>query len=307
MTLPMSTSGADQTSRTGDRSVSELLSTATTLLAEAGVSSPAVDVELLMGHVLEQSRGQVQLARATGAMVAEADRLRFETLVEERARRVPLQHLTGTAPFRHLELRVGPGVFVPRPETEHVVQLALDYLATLSVPHPRVVDLGTGSGAIAAAIASECPQAEVHAVEVSDQAAAWAAANCAPLGVTLHQRDLRDLPDSWEASFDVVISNPPYIPPGHVPTEVEVRDHDPELALYGGGDDGLEIPRAVVATAQRILVPGGWFILEHAEVQGHQMRQICEATPGLMDVQSHRDLTGRPRATSARTVEEYTP
>ncbi|WP_258932921.1 peptide chain release factor N(5)-glutamine methyltransferase [Nesterenkonia pannonica] len=163
----------------------------------------------------------------------------FQRLIEERARRVPLQHLTGSAPFRTLELRVGPGVFVPRPETEAVVDVALaeiDRLLGLGVAVPRIVDLGTGAGTIAASIAAERPQCDVHAIEVSEAAAAWAALNFSRLPqhaaqVRLHVQDLRDFEQD---GFDVVVSNPPYIPPSMVPTEPEVHEHDPRTALYGG-------------------------------------------------------------------------
>lgn len=269
-------------------------------LARAQVTSPQVDAELLIGHVLGLSRGQVQAAALTGRTLSEESAEAVQTLVDERTRRVPLQHLTGRAPFRTLELRVGPGVFIPRPETEQVVQVVLDRLAQHGPPRPSVLDLGTGSGAIAAAVAAEFPAAEVHAVELSAEAAAWAELNLGPHGVTLHRYDMRELPEEWQASFDVVVSNPPYIPAEAVPTEVEVRDHDPHLALYGGGADGLQLPRAVINAAGRVLKPGGWFIIEHAEAQAAALRQICAADPGLEEVTTHQDLTGRARATSAR-------
>lgn len=285
-----------------------LLRQAVTQLQHAQVPSARTDAELLAGHVLGLSRSQLQLKAVTGMEVSDDDAERLAELLTERARRIPLQHLTGTAPFRRLELKVGPGAFIPRPETETVVQAALDELIRLEsagVRRPRVVDLGTGSGAIAAAIASEHPSAEVHAVELSAEAASWAELNFADLPsgsaeVTLHREDLRNFPDGWEAEFDVVVSNPPYIPADMVPQEEEVRVHDPELALYGGGSDGLELPRAVIIAAQRLLVPGGWFIMEHAEVQAPALQQICRAQPQLSQVTTHQDLTGRDRATSAR-------
>lgn len=276
-----------------------LLGEATAELAQARVPSARVDAELLAGHVLGLSRGAVQAKSVAGAEISEDAVDRLRDLVQERARRVPLQHLTGRAPFRNLELRVGPGVFIPRPETEQVVEAVLEHLAALGIPHPRVIDLGTGSGAIAAAIATEHPDSEVHAVELSEEAASWAELNLEPHGVTLHRQDLREIPEHWQAGFDVVVSNPPYIPPGMVPTEEEVRDHDPALALYGGGADGLELPRAVIAAATQLLVPGGWFILEHAEVQAAEIGAICTEDPRLSRVRSHQDLSGRARATSA--------
>lgn len=282
----------------------QLIQDAAARLRAAGVPSPRVDAEILAAHVLGVSRGRLAAMALSGSAVTDADAERFTDLVAERADRVPLQHLTGLAPFRHLELRVGPGVFIPRPETEQVVQVALDQLASMAAQRPaswrpRVVDLGTGSGALAAAIAAEHPRAEVHAVELSAQAVAWAELNLAPLGVTLHQQDLREVPEGWESSFDVVVSNPPYIPAGMVPREEEVRVHDPELALYGGGADGLTMPHAVIETAKRLLVPGGWFILEHAEVQAAALAAHCRADASLSQVSTHQDLTGRDRATSA--------
>ncbi|GAA1824300.1 peptide chain release factor N(5)-glutamine methyltransferase [Nesterenkonia flava] len=301
-------------------------------LAEAGVPSPRVDAELLAAHVLGTSRSEVQVKALMGVEASDGDLVRYEALVEERARRIPLQHLTGIAPFRTLELRVGPGAFIPRPETETVVELTLQQLRVLAdggLAAPRVIDLGTGSGAIAAAIAAEFPDAEIHALELSAEAAAWAQQNFENLPhgsarVHLHRGDLRDV-ESLRASlqnvdrgsadqrlrvsgeeemrFDVVVSNPPYIPPGMVPTEIEVREHDPELALYGGGEDGLQLPRAVIETAVQLLRPGGWFIVEHAEVQAPALKRICEANAALTDVATHQDLSGRDRATSARIAQ----
>lgn len=208
--------------------LAEALSAAAARLAEAGVPSPRVDAELLAAHLLGVTLGRV---RALALMDAEApDGL--EDLVAERATRVPLQHITGRAFFRHLELQVGPGVFVPRPETETVAQHAIDQARAL--PAAKVVDLGTGSGAIAAAVASEVPSARVYAVELSDLAHAWAERNLAPLGVTLLRDDLRTALSAHDGTFDVVVSNPPYIPAEAVPREPEVAEHDPQMALYGG-------------------------------------------------------------------------
>lgn len=278
-----------------------LLRTAAAELTAAEVPTPRVDAELLAGHVLGLSRGEVQVRALTGAEISAEDAARLAELIQERAQRIPLQHLTGTAPFRTLELRVGPGVFIPRPETETVVEATLAEIDRIGRETVRVVDLGTGSGAIAASIAAERPHCGVHAVEVSPEAAAWAESNFAALpagsSVTLHLSDLRTFEGE---GFDVVVSNPPYIPPAMVPAEPEVHAHDPETALYGGGEDGLELPRAVIEAAQRLLKPGGWFILEHAEVQAQALHRICAETPGLEDIRTHEDFTGRPRATSAR-------
>ncbi len=291
--------------------LSDLVRRAAQALADADVPSARTDAELLAAHVLGLSRGELSVKLLTGLQVGAQEAARFGDLVAERCRRTPLQHLTGAAAFRSLELKVGPGVFIPRPETETVVGEVLQRLAAISAADPRmvsplVVDLGTGSGAIAAAVAAEFPVAEVHAVELSEEAAAWAEANFSALPpgsaqVTLHRGDLRDAPELLGAlagRFDVVVSNPPYIPPDMVPTEAEVRDHDPELALYGGGEGGLELPFAVVGAAERLLRPGGWFIMEHAEVQAARIAEHCRARPGLERIRTHQDLSGRDRATS---------
>jgi release factor glutamine methyltransferase len=226
----------------------------------------------------------------------------YAELVAERATRIPLQHITGVAPFRYLQLAVGPGVFIPRPETESVVQLVIDRLHALEragVVRPRVVDLGTGSGAIAGSIAHEVPEAEVFAVEFSEFAHAWAAKNLRPLGVTLLLGDLRDALPELNGTFDVVVSNPPYIPAEAIPNEPEVALHDPPEALYGGGADGMELPTAAAASAARLLVPGGYFVMEHAEVQAGWISTMLNRIGRWTDVTTHFDLNGKERATSA--------
>ena len=273
------------------------LAAAAAELAAAGVPAPRVDAELLAAHLLGCSRGRVRALAFTDAPVPAG----YAGLVRERARRIPLQHLTGRAAFRHLELAVGPGVFVPRPETETVAQLAIDAArARLAADGTvRVVDLGTGSGAIAAAVAEEVPEAEVTAVELSDLALAWAERNLEPRGVRLVHADLRTaLPDE-DGRYDVVVSNPPYIPAAAVPNEPEAADHDPKMALYGGGEDGLALPHAAAATAARLLRSGGFFVMEHAEVQAQALARHLENAGSWLDVRGHEDLNGRPRATSA--------
>src|SRR6478752_312525 len=269
---------------------------ATAVLAAAGVPSPKVDAELLAGHLLGVGPGRVR-AMVLGDTPAPAG---YAELVAERAQRIPLQHITGVAHFRYLELAVGPGVFIPRPETESVVQLVIDWLKDKAPSaRPKVVDLGTGSGAIAGSIAHEVPGAEVHAVEFSEFAHAWAAKNLAPLGVRLVRGDLRDALPEHNGSFDVVVSNPPYIPAEAVPNEPEVALHDPAEALYGGGADGMELPTAAAASAARLLVPGGYFVMEHAEVQAGWIAAMLERSGLWSGVTTHLDLNGRERATSA--------
>ncbi|HSO17051.1 MAG TPA: peptide chain release factor N(5)-glutamine methyltransferase [Arthrobacter sp.] len=272
---------------------------ATATLAAAGVPSPKVDAELLAEHLLGVGLGRLRALMLGDTPAPEG----YQELVAERARRIPLQHITGVAHFRYLELAVGPGVFIPRPETESVVQLVLDWLKDTGRPqgmaHPKIVDLGTGSGAIAGSIAHEVPGAEVHAVEFSEFAHAWAAKNLLPLGVHLIRGDLRDALPAHNGTFDVVVSNPPYIPAEAVPNEPEVALHDPPEALYGGGADGMELPTAAAASAARLLVPGGYFVMEHAEVQAEWIAQMLQRSGLWTSVTTHRDLNGKDRATSA--------
>ncbi|RAM35211.1 peptide chain release factor N(5)-glutamine methyltransferase [Arthrobacter globiformis] len=280
------------------QSLAEAVREATELLTEAGVPSPRVDAELLADHLLGVGLGRLR-AMMLGDAPAPAG---YTELVAERATRIPLQHITGVAHFRYLQLAVGPGVFIPRPETESVVQLVIDRLRALEragVVRPKVVDLGTGSGAIAGSIAHEVPEAEVFAVEFSEFAHAWAAKNLRPLGVTLLLGDLRNALPELNGTFDVVVSNPPYIPAEAIPNEPEVALHDPPEALYGGGADGMELPTAAAASAARLLVPGGYFVMEHAEVQAGWISTMLERTGLWTDVTTQFDLNGKERATSA--------
>ncbi|HWK20704.1 MAG TPA: peptide chain release factor N(5)-glutamine methyltransferase [Microbacteriaceae bacterium] len=269
-------------------------------LAEAGVPSPQADAELLAGHVLELGRGEVAARALAGAELPEAAAIAFWRLVGRRAAREPLQHLTGVAHFRSLSLRVGPGAFVPRPETEVVAQFAIDALAAVAAPEPIAVDLGTGSGAIAIALATEVPHARVYAVELSPDAFVWAKQNAMAAradNLTLVHGDLADALPELDGAVDVVVSNPPYIPTGAIPRDPEVRLHDPELALYGG-EDGLDVVRALEATARRLLRPGGVLVIEHGELQGPEIARLL-ADAGWRAVATHPDLVGRPRATTA--------
>jgi release factor glutamine methyltransferase len=277
------------------------------VLSEAGVHSAEFDAVALAAHALTTSTAEVQKLMILGAPVPQG----FEDLVAERARRVPLQHLTGRAGFRRLELSVGPGVFVPRFETELVAGLAVAAAHSLtastgprSALAPVVVDLCTGSGAIALAIKDEVPAAEVYGVEISELAYAWAIRNRDDLGLDV---DLRvgnatlAFPD-LESQVDLVVSNPPYIPSGATPNDPEVRDHDPDVALYGGSEDGLRIPLAVAARAAVLLRPGGLLVMEHADVQGDTLASALGRTGFWQDIEDHDDLNGRPRALTAVRV-----
>lgn len=269
-------------------------------LAEAGVPDPGVDAELLIGHVLGLGRGEVQARIAMDAAVAADDEVAITALVARRAKREPLQHLTGRAPFRNLYLAVGPGVFVPRPETEQVAQFAIDALQAAAVPVPIAVDLGTGSGAIAIAMATEVPRARVLAVERSPEAYLWAGRNVAESGADNLELVLGDLADALpelDGQVAVVISNPPYVPTDAVPRDPEVRLFDPAIALYGG-ENGLDLVRAVSRTGLRLLHPGGTLVIEHGELQGADIRNLLSAD-GWRAPATHPDLLGRDRATTA--------
>lgn len=288
----------------GTRAVGELMSEIADRLGAAGIEHPAADAELLLGHVLGVSRGRVQALAITGSLASAEQAEAALDLAGERARRVPLQHLTGRAPFRGIELEVGPGVFVPRPETEGVAQLAIDALAAVPDPAPTAVDLCTGSGAIALAIANEVPTTCVWAVEKSREAHAWAERNVAALGdgrVELLLGDAADaaalLPEGLLGRVHVLVSNPPYVPDAMVPRDPEVRDHDPGLALYGG-PDGLDLVRVISKVGLELVAPGGAIVLEHAETQGAAIRSLL-AADGWRAPATHPDLTLRDRTTTA--------
>ena len=277
-----------------------LLADAARRLADAGIESPRVDAELLLAHALSVPRARLLVLDDVPDDVAE----RFTGLLAQRADRVPLQHLTGRAPFRHLELAVGPGVFVPRPETEQLAGWALERLAGL--PAPVVVDLGSGSGALALSIAQEHPGARVVAVERDPGAIEWtrhnaaarAAAGDTPVEVLAGDMTDAQLLRELDGSVDLVVSNPPYVPDGaRVPREV--ADHDPPLALWGG-PDGLDVVRGLLGTAARLLRPDGRLGIEHADQQGTSLPALVRGHGGFTDVEDHPDLAGRARFTTAR-------
>ena len=272
----------------------EVLAGAVRTLAEAGVASPEHDAAELLAHVLGTTRGQLVLVDdVAGEQAGE-----YALLVARRARREPLQHLTGVAGFRHVELRVGPGVFVPRPETELLAGWAI-YAAT-QLESPVVVDLCTGSGAIARSVVDEVPGAGVHAVELDEAAHAWAATNLEGTGVDLRHGDMATAFDDLVGTVDVITCNPPYIPlDAWESVAPEARDHDPHLALFSGAD-GLDAIRVLERRAAALLRPGGVVGFEHADAQGESAPAVFAATGRWTEVRDHRDLAGRPRYVTAR-------
>jgi release factor glutamine methyltransferase len=269
-------------------------------LAQAGVESPRTDAELIAAHLHGVPRSQLHL-------VADADfDPRFWDDIARRAAREPLQHITGLAYFRYLELEVGPGVFVPRMETEVMTGWAVEQLAAMDVAEPIVADLGTGSGAIALAIAQEVPRAQVHAVEADPLARQWTERNIARVAaaaphtagrVTLHAGDFAAALTELDGAVDLVVSNPPYIPVGSwVPPEV--GEYDPATALWSG-DDGLGAIRVVEETARRLLRPDGLVAVEHAAQQGPAVYWIFAEERGWRQTRNHADLAGRDRFVTA--------
>ncbi|WP_244907054.1 peptide chain release factor N(5)-glutamine methyltransferase [Rathayibacter caricis] len=277
-----------------------LLADAVARLTRAHVPNADIDAELLLGHLLGLGRGELQARLITGLSLEERMVDAFDRFVERRSAREPLQHITGVAPFRSIELAVGPGVFVPRPETEGVAQLAIDALRSVADPSPLAVDLGTGSGAIALALAYEVPHARVIGVENSVEAFIWARGNRDRLrleNARIVFADLADALPDLDGTVSVVVSNPPYIPSAAIPRDPEVRLFDPPAALYGG-EDGLDVARQLSHTSRRLLRPGGVLVIEHGELQGAEIRGLLTAD-GWRGATTQRDLTGRDRSTVA--------
>jgi release factor glutamine methyltransferase len=273
---------------------------ATSRLAAAGVQSPRTDAEMIAAHVHGVARG------ALHTVPDAAFDPRYWDDVARRASREPLQHITGLAHFRYLELEVGPGVFVPRPETEVLTGWAIEALGAMDVAEPVVADLGTGSGAIALSIAQEVPGARVHAVEADPLARQWAERNiagCAAAAphtagrVTLHGGDFASALPDRHGAVDLVISNPPYIPAGSwVPPEV--GEYDPATALWGG-EDGLDSIRVIERVARRLLRGGGLVAVEHGAPQGAAVYWVFAEAAGWRGTRNHQDLAGRDRFVTA--------
>jgi release factor glutamine methyltransferase len=295
-------------------SAGEVIAAAAAALEAGGVPSPRVDAETLYSHVTGKPRSML----ATSGPPHPEQLTAFWSMVAARVRRVPLQHLIGSASFRFVDVEVGPGVFIPRPETELLAgwaiaaaQAVLEESRVASMagsPNtqpssagtepPVVIDLCTGSGVIALSIVHECPPASVHAVELDEGAFEWAARNLVGTGIDLRLGDAAEAFHDLDGTGDVVVSNPPYIPlEAWESVAPEVRDHDPALALWSG-EDGLDAMRMIEQAAWRLLKPGGVVGVEHADAQG-------ESAPAVFggrwsEVRDHTDLAGRARYLTAR-------
>lgn len=281
----------------------ERVRAAARVLAAAGVPSPDHDARALAAFVLGEARYPALEPRELSDDFDDE----YDAVVARRAAREPLQHILGYVVFRHVTLAVDPTVFVPRPETEVVAGIAIDEAARLAADgrDPLVVDLCSGSGAIAASVDVEVLAATVVALDASADAVRMTRANRSAVGALEPRVDHGDVADpgvlaDLNGSVDIVVSNPPYIPPDAIPRDPEVRDYDPALALFGGGLDGLDVPRAVITAAARLLRPGGLFVMEHADVQGLQVREATESSGAFTQIETRQDLTGRDRMVVAR-------
>ncbi|WP_338571217.1 peptide chain release factor N(5)-glutamine methyltransferase [Arachnia propionica] len=261
-------------------------------LAEAGVTTPAADARWLVCHALKCDSAALVLRDASPG-----DRDKVAGFVARRRTGEPVQHITGWAPFRYETLAVGPGVFIPRPETELLVDEVLGYVTDLPAGKRCVVELCAGSGAIVRSLARECGGLELHAVERSSDAWPWLLRNLEGLGVDCRQEDMSEAFHDLDARVDVVVANPPYVPTslrGRLPVEVS---HDPAEALFGG-EDGLDVIRVVHSVARRLLAPGGLVAMEHDQSHADQVREIF--SDGFFDIRTVRDLAGHPRHLLAR-------
>ncbi|MCW2652662.1 MAG: release factor glutamine methyltransferase [Mycobacterium sp.] len=263
---------------------------ATATLADAGVASPCNDAEALAAHVAGITRGRLPLIDALGDDFPG----RYAELVAARARRIPLQHLIGTDAFGQVTLHVGPGVFVPRPETEALLEWAMRrQLRAQAV----IVDLCTGCGALAVALADHMPRARVIAVDNSVDALRYARRNTAGTTVDVRDGDVTDptLFADLDGQVDLVVANPPYLPDG-TDLEPEVAEHDPPAALFGG-PDGMALISHIVALAERWLKPGGLLAIEHDDTTADATKALLRA--GFGEITGHSDLAGRARFVTA--------
>lgn len=273
------------------------MTTASRLLRNAAGRIPDADARLLLAHAAGVPASRLLTLAAVDPDAA----ARFDELLRRREAGTPAQYLTGRAPFRHVEVAVGPGVFIPRPETESMTGWALQRLAEAG-ESPLVVELCAGSGAISLAMADEFPAARQYAVELSEDAVRYAAVNLAGTGVDLVQADMADALPELDGTVDLVIANPPYVPlEAYDGIPAEVREHEPALALFSG-PDGLDAIRVLARVAARLLKPGGRVCAEHAELQHASAPAVFVADGGFDQVRDHRDLNDRPRFVTARRV-----
>ena len=291
-------------------SLDEVLRASTDVLTQAGVSSPRHDAEALASYALGAERSAVRTWLALGVSINADQVSQIQVLVERRANREPLQHITGSTGFARIDLLVGPGVFVPRPESELLVERALVEVQSIVTAGqaPVVVDLCSGSGAIGLAIAHECSTAQLHSVELDDDAFLWLQRNVEALNLGAHVQAYHD--DATSAlpeligCVDVVVCNPPYVPLDATIRDPEAARFDPPMALWGG-IDGLDVIRGIEANAARLLKPGGLLVIEHADVQGETLPLLLMSSYHdnlrvWTEVMDQRDLTDRPRFTVAR-------
>lgn len=265
-------------------------------LAEAGIDSARYDAEELAAHLVGAERGRLTLLEAPDDEFFG----RYRDIVAARSQRVPMQHLTGTAAFGPVTLRVGPGVFIPRPETEAMLEWAT---AQPLGARPVIVDLCTGSGALAVALARHRPAARVIGIDDSDAALAYARRNTEGTAVELVCADVTasGLLPELDGGVDVLVANPPYVPDGSA-VEAEVAQHDPPHAVFGGAD-GMAVIAAVVRLAGRWLRPGGLFAVEHDDTTSGRTAELLDGTGLFEDIEARHDLAGRPRFVTARRGE----
>ena len=282
----------------------ETIGKAIATLREAGVDTPEHDVKLLLAEAAGCELSDVDKAMLMGDPI-DYDAERFGAMLARRANREPLQYIVGHAPFRYLDLEVGPGVFIPRQETELVAQEGIDWITRNGLYNPRVVDLCAGSGAIGLSIVTEVPGSHVWGVEINQQAVAWTRRNIAatmrrwPALASNYELEIGDATNATtlaklDGSIDMVITNPPYVPQNNIPDQPEVRDHDPELALYGGSADGTLIPERIIRRASRLLRAQGLFVMEHDISQGDRLAAFARIN-GFEQVHVRNDYTNRPR------------
>lgn len=287
-----------------EESLRSLTGAVSARLEQAGVASPFVDAVALVAYAAGLSASEVRLGMARGDGIPSGfDPSRLDVAVARREAREPLQHILGSTPFRSLTLEVGPGVFVPRPETELVAGRAIDAALEVAATGgaPSVADLCSGSGAIGLAVAAEVPSARVSLVELDSAAFAYLSRNVAAQDADVRARldatrgDARTALSAADGTLDVVVSNPPYIPPGATPRDPEVAIHDPAVALFGLGPDGLEVPRGIAIAAARLLRKGGVFVMEHGDEQGAAVRAMLAAMGEWSGIVTGTDHAGRDR------------